>query len=74
MQNLLYMYISPHLNEGHPGALDGNHAHRLAEFQIQDEDLSWIKQQHVVSLGWQVGQLEAVIQRHRLRTNGAEEG
>lgn len=59
------------MNEGHPGALDGHHAHCLAELQVQDEDLSGIKQQHVVPLGWQVGQLETVIQRHRLRTNSA---
>lgn len=55
-----------HLNEGHPGALDGHHAHRLAELQVQDEDLSGVKQQHVVPLGRQVGQLQAVVQRHRL--------
>lgn len=41
--NLLYMYAAPHLNEGHPRALDGHHAHRLAELQVQDEDLSGIK-------------------------------
>lgn len=41
-QNLLYIYAVPHLNEGHPGALDSHHTHRLAELQVQDEDLSGI--------------------------------
>lgn len=67
-QNLQYMYAVPHLNEGHPGALDGYNTHCLAELQVQDEDLSGIKQQHMVPLGWQVGQLQTVVQRHRLRT------
>lgn len=58
----------PHLNEGYPGALNGHHTHRLAELQVQDEDLSGIKQQHVVPFGWQVGQLQAVVQCHRLCT------
>lgn len=70
-QTSLFNYAAPHLNEGHPGALDGHHAHRLAELQVQNEDLSGIKQQHVVPLGWQVGQLETVVQRHRLRAEGA---
>lgn len=57
-----------HLKEGHPGALDGHHPHRLAELQVQDEDLSGVEQQHVVPLRRQVGQLQAVVERHRLRS------
>ena len=63
----------PHLNEGHPGALDGHHPHGLAELQVQDEDLSGVEQQHVVPLGRQVGQLQTVVQRHRLRTAAPQE-
>lgn len=66
------MYRLPHLDEGHPGALDGHHTHRLAELQVQDEDLSGIKQQHVVPLGWQVGQLQTVVQRHCLCATGPQ--
>lgn len=67
-ENLLHMCTPPHLDEGHPRALDGYDTHSLAELQVQDEDLSGIKQQHVVPLGWQVGQLQTVVQRHRLCT------
>lgn len=62
-----------YLGEGHPRALDGHHAHRLAQLQVQDEDLSGIQQQHVVPLRRQVGQLETVVQRHRLGTGSAAE-
>lgn len=60
--------IAPHLHEWHPRALNGHHAHCLAELQVQDEDLSGIEQQHVVPLGRQVGQLQTVVQRHHLCT------
>lgn len=60
-----------YLGEGHPWALDGHHAHRLAELQVQNEDLPRIQQQHVVPLRRQVRQLEAVVQRHRLGTAGS---
>lgn len=30
------MYAVPHLDEGHPRALDGHNTHRLAELQVQD--------------------------------------
>lgn len=62
-----------YLGEGHPWALDGHHAHRLAQLQVQDEDLSGIQQQHVVPLRRQVGQLETVVQRHRLGTRSTAE-
>lgn len=62
-----------YLGEGHPWALDGHHAHRLAQLQVQDEDLSGIQQQHVVPLRRQVGQLETVVQRHRLSTRSTAE-
>lgn len=60
-----------YLGEGHPRTLDGHHAHRLAELQVQDEDLPRIQQQHVVPLRRQVRQLEAVVQRHRLGSAGS---
>jgi hypothetical protein len=62
--------VAPHLNEGNPGAFNGNHTHGLAELKVQDEDLSGVEQQHVVPLGGQVGQLQAVcIQGHSLRSD-----
>lgn len=68
----MHIQTASHLDEGHSGALDGHHAHRLAELQVQDEDLSGIKQQHVVPLGWQVGQLQTVVQRHCLSATGQQ--
>lgn len=65
LRHLLHVH---YLNEGHPRAFNSHHSHSLAQLQVQDEDFSGIKQQHVVPFGRQVGQLQTVVECHSLRT------